>query len=185
MMYHGTTFERAISILKTGCFKGTKKLPHHQHSYISFSSSFQSANDFGEIVFTVSPSFPLFIEIEYESINWMRQNREIIEYVGVWYEDEAETQRELHAIQFEEEHVIKDEVACKEIVTEISIVVKEDEDFEEMLQQLQEMTGDIIPVHVIIRKERKPSDIEKKHLEELKQGVQELEEMMASLGLSS
>lgn len=184
MMYHGTTFERAISILKTGFFKGTKKLSHHQHSYISFSSSFQSANDFGEIVFTVSPLSPLFIEIEYEDINWMRENREIVEYVGVWYEDEAETQKELHAIQFEEEHVVKDEVAWKEVVTEISIVAKEQEDIEEMLQQLRKMTGDLIPVRVIIKKERKPSEIEKKHLEELKQGVQELEKMMASLGLS-
>jgi hypothetical protein len=178
-MYHGTPLESALKILKEGSFRGTKKLPHHQHAYISFSSSFESAKDFGEIIFTVQP-LPTFIEVDYENQEWMRNNQEIVEYVGVWYDDEEKTKEELHAIQFESEYVVKDLCPWKEVVTGITIYTNEKEDVEQKRNLLLELVGEEIPIQIKRKKERLPSDFEKKQWADLAEQIKKLEEQINS-----
>lgn len=179
-MYHGTPLESALQILKEGYFRGTKKLPEHQHAYISFSSSFESSKDFGEIVFTAKYNPIYFTEVEYDSREWLRNNREIVEYIGVWYDNEERTEEELHAIQFEQEYVIKDCCPWKEIVTDITIYAKEGEDVQETQNRLAEVVGDTLPIHIKRWEIRKPSPLEEKYWNDLRQMVEDLEKQIAT-----
>lgn len=175
-MYHGTSFENAMKILTEGFFKGNRKLAHHKHAYISFTSTFNIATDFGEIVFHTDYDASLFTQVEYDNAKWLRKNQEIVEYVGVWYDCKKETKKELLAIQFEQEYVVKDRYPWKGIVNAITIYANENENVEEMYKQLEEAVKGTVPIEIKQRwKKAQPSKFEVEQWSEFIRMVEELD----------
>jgi hypothetical protein len=81
-LYHGTSAENAIEILKERKLRGKKKFDNHLYPYISFSKDKRIAGLFGEVVFEFQKAFHVAEKVHYEDIEWMISNREICEYIS-------------------------------------------------------------------------------------------------------
>ncbi|MCA1064795.1 hypothetical protein QTG56_24625 (plasmid) [Rossellomorea sp. AcN35-11] len=178
MYHHGTSIENALKILNMDRFVGKKKHENHQHSYVSFSANFHISKDFGEIVFSVEPKSSSLLEVEYEDNEWIKNNQEIIEYVGVWYSSLEETEQEMHAMQFEEEYVIKDSCDCWNILKSITIIAREDEDIQETKEQLKRVVGDTIPIETYRYIIPAPSPFQFAQENKLEEMLKEIEELI-------
>lgn len=155
-LYHGTTVENALTILKERVVKGKKASRKHCNRYVSLSDSLLEARQFGEVVFQFE-QVEKAIPVNYESKEWASEHSEIVEYVlhNSIHTNKEVSSESLHQMKSEHEFVVINKLRFDNEDVTIHLIGENMKDLNKLKKSLDHAlnSGDTVKKSVKLYKE--------------------------------
>ncbi|WCK57357.1 hypothetical protein PP175_29645 (plasmid) [Aneurinibacillus sp. Ricciae_BoGa-3] len=142
-LYHGTSFENAISILYSRQLKGKKAFNRHKNRYVSLSRNKFVARQFGKVVFRFEKT-NLSIPIEYKNKEWMQNHQEIVEYIMnmTTYEQSEQLSVYMDRMADEQEFIVKNKIDFSDSPVTIYLIHPNMQEMNEMKWEMKDLLKD-------------------------------------------